>query len=48
METYSTATMNAAEGIDLALQQQIEARAEVLRGCIDGERHTEVFISCAW
>jgi Domain of unknown function (DUF4936) len=47
METYAFATMNPDRAIDAPLQQQIEASAACLRGLIDGERHTEVFTTCA-
>jgi hypothetical protein len=46
METYSMDTMH--DGVDTALQQEIETAAACLRGCISGERHTEVFEPCAW
>jgi Domain of unknown function (DUF4936) len=46
METYSMDTMYG--GVGTALQQEIEAAAACLRGCITGERHTEVFEPCAW
>lgn len=48
MEIYSTDTMHGPDGVSAALQQDIEAQAEVLRDCIEGGRHTEVFITCAW
>jgi hypothetical protein len=47
METYALATMNPDHAIDAELQQQIEAAAACLRGLIEGERHTEVFTTCA-
>jgi len=51
METYSINAMHSpdhADGIGTALQQAIELEAAVLRPCIDGERHIEVFVPCAW
>jgi Domain of unknown function (DUF4936) len=48
METYSIATMFHPDGVSAELQQDIEAQASVLRSCIEGERHTEVFTACAW
>jgi len=51
METYSINAMHSpdhAEGMTTELQQAIEREAAVLRPCIDGERHTEVFVPCAW
>lgn len=47
METYAFATMNPDRAIDADMQQQIEASAACLHGLIDGERHTEVFTTCA-
>jgi len=47
METYAFATMNPDHAIDAGLQQQIESSAACLRGLIEGERHTEVFTTCA-
>ncbi|HWH84623.1 MAG TPA: DUF4936 family protein [Burkholderiaceae bacterium] len=40
MEVYAA----APDGIDAALQAQIEIAAAALRPLLDGERHTEVFI----
>lgn len=48
METYSIPTMHSPDGVSAELQQQIEAEATCLADCIDGVRHTEVFIACAW
>jgi hypothetical protein len=39
--------MNPDHSIDAGLQQRIESSAAGLRGLIEGERHTEVFIPCA-
>jgi hypothetical protein len=47
METYAFATMHPDHAFDAGLQQQIESSAACLRGLIEGERHTEVFTSCA-
>lgn len=47
METYTFTTMNPDHSIDAGLQQRIESSAAGLRGLIEGERHTEVFIPCA-
>jgi len=44
METYA----HAPDGIDEALQREIEARvAPVLAPVIAGARHTEAFVPCA-
>lgn len=48
METYSIDAMPLSCRLDDALQRQIEAHAECLRGLIDGPRHTEVFLPCAY
>lgn len=52
MEIYSTDDsadpMRQSAGITADLQQEIESRASVLLPMIDGARHTEVFIECAW
>lgn len=47
METYAFATMNPDPSFEAGLQQQIESSAACLLGLIDGERHTEVFTTCA-
>jgi hypothetical protein len=47
METYAFATMNPDHAIDAGLQSQIESAAACLSGLIEGERHTEVFTTCA-
>lgn len=48
METYSPAIMNPGPVIDAPLQRQIESHAQCLLGLIEGERHIEVFVPCAW
>jgi hypothetical protein len=47
METYAIDPMSDCPGIDERLQQEIEFAAAPLRGLIEGERHVEVFRSCA-
>ena len=47
METYSIPTMHSPDGVSAELQQDIEAEAATLAGCIDGVRHTEMFLACA-
>ena len=44
METYSRTGQG---GVTPALQAVIENAAAPLSACIDGPRHTEVFIACA-
>jgi hypothetical protein len=46
MEHYATDPLLAPQGITPALQAEIEVEAEALRSCIDGPRHTEVFVAC--
>ena len=48
METYATDPQHDRVGIDARLQDAIEAGARVLTPLLDGPRHTEVFIACAW
>lgn len=48
METYSIPMMHSPAGVTAEIQQDIEAQANSLRGCIEGIRHTEVFTACAW
>lgn len=48
METYALPTMHSPDGVSAELQQDIEVEATCLAGCIEGARHTEVFIACAW
>ena len=43
METYAIAT-----GIDDAMQTDIETEAHALLTMIEGARHAEVFVACAW
>lgn len=43
METYALTTGAVGDGIDIDCERLIEAAAASLAGCIDGERHTEVF-----
>ncbi len=47
METYSMDPVHSPNGVSPALAQEIERQAEVLRPCLAGERHVEVFTSCA-
>lgn len=47
METYAIDPMTNGPSIDAPLQQQIEVHARCLDGLIEGERHTEVFVTCA-
>ncbi len=47
METYAMALGPADEGISATCQQTIEAAARPLAPCIDGSRHTEVFVPVA-
>lgn len=47
METYAVSAGAAGDGIDSDCQRQIEVAAAPLAGCIDGERHVEVFVSVA-
>ena len=47
METYSTDPMQAPAGITAALQADIESSASSMaHHCVEGSRHTEVFIAC--
>ena len=47
METYSTDPMQAPAGITAALQADIESSASSMSlYCVEGSRHTEVFIAC--
>ena len=48
METYSIPMMDSPAGVSAELQQDIEAQAEDLNDLIEGTRHTEVFVACAW
>jgi LmbE family N-acetylglucosaminyl deacetylase len=48
METYSTDRMQDTQGITDSLAAEIESRATALRPFIDGTRHVEVFVACAW
>ncbi len=48
METYVIDARTHAGGVSAALQAEIEAAACALAPFIDGTRHTEVFIACAW
>jgi hypothetical protein len=48
METYATDPMQDPTGITAELQTAIEAHAQRLLPLLDGPRHTEVFIACAW
>jgi hypothetical protein len=43
METYTT-----DGGVSDELRSIIEAHAKALRPLIEGERHTEAFVECAW
>lgn len=47
METYAIEPMSPSRRLDDDLQRQIEQHAESLHGLIEGDRHTEVFVSCA-
>jgi hypothetical protein len=47
METYSTDPMEDPAGITAALQADIESSAQRISHCVEGSRHTEVFIACA-
>ncbi|TXC66013.1 DUF4936 family protein [Piscinibacter aquaticus] len=47
METYAIEPMAPSCRLDDDLQQQIERHAACLKGLLDGERHTEVFLPCA-
>lgn len=48
METYTIDPMTSGPPLDDALQARIEAHAQrSLRGLIEGDRHTEVFVPCA-
>jgi hypothetical protein len=47
METYSTDRMQDTLGINAELQAEIEARAAGLIALIRGQRHVEVFVTCA-
>jgi hypothetical protein len=44
METYAI----AGAGIGPALQAAIDTQALTLLPLLDGPRHTEVFVACAW
>lgn len=44
METYAIAGV----GIDPTLQAAIDTEALTLLPLLDGPRHTEVFVACAW
>jgi Domain of unknown function (DUF4936) len=46
METYAIAPMATRPELDDDLHRQIESHAECLGGLIEGERHTEVFVTC--
>lgn len=48
MEIYAMSPMHSPDGVSAELQQDIEAEATSLAGCIEGVRHTEVFTACAW
>jgi LmbE family N-acetylglucosaminyl deacetylase len=53
METYSTHShstdpMQDTQGITDRLAAEIESRAAALTPYIDGARHVEVFVACAW
>jgi hypothetical protein len=47
METYAIDPMISGSSLDPHLQLQIEAHAQSLIGLIEGDRHTEVFVTCA-
>jgi hypothetical protein len=47
METYAIEPMATSSELDDDLQRQIESHAQVLQGLIEGDRHTEVFVTCA-
>jgi hypothetical protein len=47
METYRTDPRHDAAGIGVALQAAIESASSDLQACVEGTRHTEVFIACA-
>jgi hypothetical protein len=47
METYAISPMSPDGPLDDELQRQIEVHARCLQGLIEGERHTEVFVTCA-
>lgn len=47
METYAIAPMANRPDLDDDLQRQIDSHANCLLGLIEGERHTEVFVTCA-
>ena len=47
METYAIEPMPFSSEIDDDLQRQIESHARALQGLIEGDRHTEVFLTCA-
>lgn len=48
MEIYSTDPMIDAAGITAERQAEIEAGAVVLAALIEGPRHAEAFLACAW
>lgn len=45
MEIYAVDPQQEADGITAELQQTIEAAAGPLAPCIEGSRHTEVFVA---
>ena len=47
METYAISLAAGAEGVTEALGSTIEQRAAAWRDLLDGQRHIEVFSSCA-
>ena len=47
METYATDPLQDPAGITPALQADIESSAQPMSHCVEGSRHTEVFIACA-
>ena len=48
METYAIDARTHPAGVSAALQAEIEAGARALAPFMNGARHTEVFIACAW
>jgi len=48
METYAIDPMTHPAGITRELQAEIDTEARVLAVWIDGARHTEAFLPCAW
>jgi len=47
METYAADPLQDPIGITRALQADIESSAQSMSHCVEGSRHTELFIACA-